>query len=423
MGIYLNPGKEMFQESILSKIYVDKTGLIAEMNDILGTEEKFVCVSRPRRFGKSMAAKMLVAYYSRECDSRELFSELNISKNPSFEKYLNQFDVLFFNMQRFLSRAGDAKEMLPYLQMAVLKELRLTYGEDIDETETKLVTALEHIYNRTKKGFVFIIDEWDSIFREKQTDIEVQTAYLDFLRDLLKDQPYVKLAYMTGILPIKKYGTHSALNMFDEFSMTDQKWLAEYTGFTEKEVQKLCDEYGMDFSETKRWYDGYRFRRAPHVYNPKSVVTAMRGAEFSSYWTQTETYEALKVYIEMNFDGLKDDIILMLNGGRCRINTGTFSNDMVTFQTKDDVLTLLIHLGYLAYDIDAKEVYVPNEEVRGEFVNAITASGWQEVISAFQASEQLLKATLAGNTEAVAKGLDLVHTEAASVLTYNNENS
>lgn len=422
MGIYLNPEKEGFERAVRSKIYVDKSELIAYTNDVLNTEQQYICVSRPRRFGKSIAAKMLAAYYCRTCDSRELFQNLKIAEVPSFTEHLNRYNVIFVNMQQIISSAGNM-EFTDYLQQEILAELREVYPDFVSEKETRLPSALEDIYAKTRQRFVFIIDEWDCVFREQKQDSALQITYLDFLRNLLKDRIYVCLAYMTGILPIKKYGTHSALNMFDEFSMTDQKRLAEYTGFTEAEVQALCEQYQMDFAETKRWYDGYSFRRARHIYNPKSVVTAMLNEEFGSYWTQTETYEALRVYIDMNFDGLKDAVIEMLGGGRCRINPGTFSNDMTTFQSKDDVLTLLVHLGYLTYDIETKEVLIPNEEVRGEFVNATMVSGWQEIVRSVSMSEQLLDDTIAGHAEAVAQGMDLVHTESTSILSYHNENS
>lgn len=199
-----------------------------------------------------------------------------------------------------------------------------------------------------------------------------------FQRDLLKDRSYVKLAYMTGILPIKKYGTHSALNIFDEFSMTDPKFLAEYVGFTENEVRQLCGDYSMDFEEARKWYDGYVFGENLHIYNPKSIVDSMYNRKFRSYWTRTETYEALKVYIDMNFDGLKDAVISMLGGGKCRINPEKFQNDMTSFADRDDVLTLLVHLGYLAYEEDDQSVFLPNMEIAGEFRNAIEGSkGWK----------------------------------------------
>ena len=423
MGIYLNPRNDNFQMALRSQIYVDKSELLIYTNQMIQTSQRFLCVSRPRRFGKSMAAEMLVAYYSQGCDSREMFQGLEIAKHPSFEDHLNQYNVLFLNMQRFLSRAGSAKDVPAYLQSVVLEELKDTYGELIKVSENSLSCALERIFADRQKGFIFIIDEWDCIFREKQEDKTAQIVYLDFLRDLFKDQPYVNLVYMTGILPIKKYGTHSALNMFSEFSMTSPKRLAEYVGFTESEVQTLCTRFNMDFEETKRWYDGYQFRNEGHIYSPKSVVDAMLNEEFSSYWTQTETYEALQVYIDLNFDGLKDAVIQMLGGEKVKINPAHFTNDMTTFKTKDDVLTLLIHLGYLGYDAEKQQVFIPNEEVRGEFVNAIEVSNWQEVMDSITASEALLEATLDRDTATVAKGLDAVHMDTASILSYNNENS
>lgn len=423
MGIYLNPGMELFAESLRSEIYVDKTGLIACTNRVLGSRQKYVCVSRPRRFGKSMAAEMLAAYYGYGYDSGKMFQGLEIAKHPSFEEHRNQYHVLFLNVQDFLSRAGNVRETVSCLQEVVIWELRKEFSETICEAERYLASALEEIFRETGRGFVIIIDEWDCIFRVGRGDIEAQTVYLDFLRALLKDKAYVKLAYMTGILPIKKYGTHSALNMFDEYSMMNPGMLAQYVGFTEAEVRQLCQKYDMDFSEAERWYDGYQFRKITHVYSPKSMVDAMLREEFDSYWSQTETYEALKIYIDMNFDGLKDAIISMLGGIRCKVNPRTFQNDMTTFQGKDDVLTLLVHLGYLAYDIERREVFIPNQEVEYEFASAMQGAGWNEVIGAIESSEELLDAVLRKDGGAVAKGLDKAHREAASVLAYNNENS
>ena len=389
MGVYLNPGNGGFAEALRSKIYVDKTGLIAYTNEVLGTKQKNVCVSRPRRFGKSMAAEMLAAYYSRNWDSRELFQGLEIAGDESFEAYLNQCDVIFVNVQNFLSRAGSAEKMIDCMQEAILEELREAFAGKINEEEKHLATALEKLYSEEQAGFVFILDEWDCIFREKKNAVDVQTLYLDFLRNLLKDRMYVKLAYMTGILPIKKYGTHSALNMFDEFSMMNPGFLERFVGFTEEEVEELCARFKMDFKEVQMWYDGYRFEENVHIYSPKSVVDAMRRRRIGSYWTQTETYDALKIYIAMNFDGLKDAIVSMLGGNRCRINPRTFQNDMTSFKQKDDVLTLLVHLGYLAYDSNRSEAYIPNREVEMEFTNAVEGAGWEEVIRTIEDSENL----------------------------------
>ncbi len=422
MGIYLNPRNDGFKEAIRSEIYVDKTGLIACTNKYLGTEQKYICVSRPRRFGKSMALKMLAAYYSCDCDSRGLFAGLKIERNPTFEENLNRYNVIFLNMQQFLIRARS-QDVTDYMEQMVISELRDIYGELFSEKETILAAALEQIYVKTKKKFVFLIDEWDCVMRERQESEDLQKQYLDFLRNLLKDQTYVALAYMTGILPVKKYGQHSALNMFWEYSMIDQGFFEEYTGFTETEVKELCEKYAMDYVETGSWYDGYRLTKFRHVYNPKSVVEAMHRRKFSNYWTSTESYDALKLYMDLDFDGLRKNIVQMLGGQQIKVNTLSFQNDMRNFRTKDDVLTLLIHLGYLAFDSEKEEAFIPNREIVREYENAMSVGGWPEVMRVLKASEKLLEDTLRCDGKSVAEGLDRAHTEVASILTYNDENS
>ena len=422
MGIYLNPGNKSFWETVRSRIYVDKTNLIACTNQMINTDEKYVCVSRPRRFGKSMTLAMLAAYYSAGCDSAELFHGRKIESHETFQEHLNQYDVIYLNMQRFLIRAKKMN-VTDYLENVVKAELYKVYGDLLPERERSLVSVLEQLYDNGDKQFIFLIDEWDCVMRERQESEELQRQYLDFLRDLLKDQPYVALAYVTGILPVKKYGQHSALNMFLEYSMTDQGVFEEYTGFTEDEVKTLCVQFDMDFAEMGSWYDGYMFTGYQHIYNPKSVVEAMRRRKFSNYWTSTETYEALKIYMDMDFDGLRTDIVQMLGGGHVKVNTRSFQNDMRSFKTKDDLLTLMIHLGYLAYDFDTRETFIPNKEIIEEFENAMSVGGWTNVMNVLTASEQLLKDTLDGNAGCVAEGLDRTHMEVASILTYNDENS
>lgn len=383
MGLYLNPGNTGFQTSLRSRIYVDKTGLIRYLNELLDTEDKFVCVSRPRRFGKSMAAKMLTAYYSCGCDSREMFQNLEIGRADSFEKHLNQYDVIRLDIQLVWNMAkgeGANGQIVSYIQRPVVAELRQEYGQYLSEEDRSLAGILQKITMLTGRRFVVIIDEWDCVFREEKNNIEMQKEYVAFLRSLFKGvqaEECIHLAYLTGILPIKKYGTESALNNFDEYTMTNPGVLAKYVGFTEEEVKGLCEVYEMDFVEAKRWYDGYRFRRSTHIYNPRSIVQAMLNGEYENYWTQTETYESLRAYIDMNFDGLKDAIVYMIGGGHFEIDIGSFQNDMTSFRTKDDILTLLVHLGYLAYDKQYKEVFIPNEEVREEFVRAARNGGWE----------------------------------------------
>lgn len=430
MGCYYNPGLKGFQEAINSPIYVDKSMLIQQTNACLNTQQKFMCISRPRRFGKSMAANLLAAYYGLGCDAAPLFAPLQIASVPSWRTHLNQYHVLKINMQEFLSATGSVEEMLDMLKRYVTFDLLETYEQAIRfRDEKNFFQMLKDVYVATGKPFVILIDEWDCLFREYAQDTQAQKKYLDFLRAWLKDQEYVALAYMTGILPIKKYGTHSALNMFTEYSMTDPGNLAPYFGFTEQEVRALCDEYRMSFEEAKAWYDGYHLLTRSRdgdtyysMYNPKSMVEAMMRHNYGTYWNRTETYEALKVYIQMDMDGLKDAVVQMLAGSSVEINIGTFANDMTTFATKDDVLTLLVHLGYLTYDSQQCRVAIPNKEVAQEYVNAISTMSWGEVMRSVTASKQLLQALWDMDADAVARGVDRVHDEIA-ILQYNDENS
>jgi len=422
MGIYLNPDNIDFQRAINSEIYVDKTGLIKCTNAIVNTEQRFVSVSRPRRFGKSMAANMLVAYYSRGCDSKEMFSKYKISSDESFEKHINKYNVIHINMIEFLSEGTSVTEGIEYLCRRLIHELKRENG-DVDCFDwTDLMSVLQDIFAEKKVPFVFVIDEWDCVFREHRESFENQKIYLDFLRRILKDQSYVALVYMTGILPIKKYGKHSALNMFTEIAMTNAVPLQEFTGFTEDEVKVLCDKYNKDFNEVKRWYDGYNVDGIS-IYNPKSVVEALTRGTFKNYWTSTENYEALEQFILRNDDGLRDTVIELLAGEKVEIDTSTFTNDMVTFNSKDDVLTLLVHLGYITFDSETNMISIPNYEVAEQFASTIKNKDWAEVSKALKVSENLLKATLEGNAEKVAKLISDSHKENTSILQYNDENS
>ena len=422
MGVYLNPGNDKFYKAINSEIYVDKTELIQYTNRVFNTMQQNVCVSRPRRFGKSMTANMLAAYYSRGCQSEKLFDGLKIKEDSSFSKYLNKYNVFFINMQEFLSRSKTVEKMVLRLNRILMRDLKQEYPDVDYFDEEDLAESMQDVYQQTGCLFVIIIDEWDCIFREYKSDKEAQEQYLDFLRDFLKDKSYIHLAYMTGILPIKKYGTHSALNMFDEFSMISPGPLAEYVGFTEAEVKQLCEKYQMDLEEVKNWYDGYSFEQVPSVYSPRSVVNCMRFRKIENYWNQTETFEALQVYIDLNFDGLKDDVLSMIAGETVPVNTGSFTNDMTTFRTEDDVFTLLIHLGYLGYDEKNKCVFIPNAEVRAEYINAVSVSDWGEISKALKNSADTLQAIWQIRPEQVAEGIKEAHFE-TSMLQYNDENA
>ncbi|MCD8122960.1 MAG: ATP-binding protein [Clostridiales bacterium] len=443
MGIYLNPGNEGFQ-TILNEIYVDKTGLIDFVNGTINTPRKLTCFSRPRRFGKSFAAKMLCAYYDKSCDSRTLFEKLEISERNSFDRYLNKFDVIYLDITRFISTTTSIKGIVDDIQSKVIKELREEYPSCVEKQETVLADALFSVSDKTGNKFIVIIDECDAIFREAKNDEVLQKGYIQLLRGLFKGcqvpvapvrqrpersgertatDKTIAAAYMTGILPIKKYGTESALTDFREYSMTRPGRLAEYVGFTETEVRHLCDEYQMSFAEMRSWYDGYSFSRMKHVYSPNSVINALQEEDILNYWTQTETFESLKEYIGMDFDGLKDAIVKMLGGERVSVRISTFQNDITSFKNKNDVLTLLIHLGYLAYDAIRREVYIPNFEVAEAFEDAVSGKEWGAVGEVLSDSERLLDATLAEDAEAVTKALEHIHSSVTSVLNYNNEAS
>lgn len=422
MGIYLNPSNEKFQRSLNSKIYVDKSELIRYTNEVIRTNQQYLCVSRPRRFGKSMAIEMLASYYGCENDSHSQFDSLKIAETEQYEQHLNQYNVICLNMQEFFSNSKNIEEMMDLLKRRLLFEIKIQNQDVFLFDDTNLTFTLQDVYAQKKKPFVILIDEWDCVFRERPHEESKQRNYLDFLRDLLKDKEYTALVYMTGILPIKKYGSHSALNMFQEFSMTNQREMEEFVGFTEEEVQYLCRMYERNFEEMKAWYDGYSFLSVKSVYNPKAVVEAVLSGVFDSYWTKTETYEALKNYIEMNYDGLKDMVVEMLAGGRKQINTGRFSNDMTTFENADDVLTLLIHLGYLAYDFEKEEVYIPNREISKEFYNAVESAGWKEIIKAIKHSKKMLECVWNQDTKEVAAAIEEAHYE-TSILQYNDENA
>ena len=375
MGIYLNPSNESFQEAVDSEIYVDKTGLIAFTNKRIKTFQQHICVIRPRRFGKSTSLAMLAAYYSKGCDSRDLFAGLSIASSESYSKHLNQYNVIYINMQDFLSGSENIDGMITLLKQSIIIDLEDEFQDVNLHTELGLVYSMERAYHFQKVPFVILIDEWDCVMREPRNDKESQKAYLDFLRNWLKDKEYVALAYMTGILPIKKFGTQSGLNMFDEYSLLSSRAIGKYVDFTADEVSALCQKYEVDFEQMKTWYGGY-YLNGTELYCPDSVVKAVSSKKFGGYWTEKETYEVLAKYIAMNFDGLHDTIEKLLAGQPQPVFTRTFSNDMVTFANKDNVLTLLVHLGYLGYNADDRTVYIPNKETADEFVVSMKAAGF-----------------------------------------------
>ncbi|MBR1685550.1 MAG: AAA family ATPase [Clostridia bacterium] len=450
MGIYLNPSKTAFQISVNSEIFVDKSEMLTHLNSVVNTQQRFVSVSRPRRFGKTMAADMVCAYYGREANSRDLFESCKLSsvatytegkRELAWDAYLGQFDVLRLVMTEFIEDAKNVSDFLVNLTEETVSELTAAYPDIPYGKTNKLRYVMNKVYAHTQRQFVVVIDEWDALFRVWKDDKEGQEKYLEFLRDLLKDKSYIALAYMTGILPIKKYGQHSALNMFTEYSMTFPRQLAPYTGFTEEEVAHLCRAYGRDFHAIKDWYDGYEVSdiippdpdhkeqkatgkpltaKRYALYSPLSVVEAMTTGKIQDYWNKSETYEALAEYIRKDYDGLKDAVALLMDGGRLKIDTSTYQNDMTTFHGRDDVLSLLIHLGYLGYDDDSGEVFIPNKEILDEFKTSTQGNEWSDIFRTYEMSEQLLRATWNADASRVAELVEQAHHRAGNK-TYHDE--
>ena len=425
MGRFVNPGNSAFKVALASEIYIDKTNLLDFTNSVLGTKQAYICNSRPRRFGKSITADMLTAYYSKGCDSRELFMNYNIAQTEDFEKYLNKYDVIHLDMQWILMDAGAPERISGYINKNVISELADLY-KDIDLRNQKtLYGALSVINSMTNNKFVIIIDEWDVLIRDEAANSSVQEEYINFLRGMFKgSEPtkYIELAFLTGILPIKKLKTQSALNNFDEYTMLYAGRLSPYIGFTEDEVRDICDRYGRDFTQVERWYDGYMLGDY-HVYNPRAVVNYMLHGDLKSYWSETGSYDVIVPLINLDFDGLKTAIIQMLSGGEIKVNTGSFMNDTVSFKNKDDVLTYLIHLGYLGFDQKRSCAFIPNEEIRQELLAAAKKTKWNELQEFEYQSEQLLEATLDREETLVADYIEQIHMEYASAIQYHNENS
>ena len=436
MGTYINKGNSEFRD-IVTHEYVDKTSLIPLINATLNSERRYSCVTRSRRFGKSIAAKMLCAYYDKSCDSRELFVGLKAEKEKSFDTYLNKYYVLYLDVTSFTARPEFRTNIVRIIQEKMINEIKNVFPDVKYEDQSDLMDVLSAIHEATGEKFLFIIDEWDAICREFPSRQKMKGApetvtptimdeYVMLLRRLFKTQDSDKVfagAYLTGILPIKRYNTESALNNFREYSMINPGRICSSLGFTHDEVASLCQEYDMDISEMERWYDGYRIGNESHIFNPYSVMRAIDDNRYRSYWTSTGAYDSVITYIQMNYDGLKDDIIRMLAGEHVYVDTTEFLNDMHIIRSKNDVLTVLIHLGYLAYDEDEQECFIPNKEVADELNNAIKATSWEPLIKTIQNSKALLNATISGNEQAVASAIDLAHDENTSILSYNDENS
>ncbi|MBQ9001194.1 MAG: AAA family ATPase [Eggerthellaceae bacterium] len=426
MGTYVNPGNEGFA-TILRSEYVDKTALIGEFDKTLDSSDKLVLVSRPRRFGKSYAAKMLVAYYSCGCDSASLFEGLEIAESGGFEEHLNKFNVISLDMTEIIQAHG-VSNVVPAISRLLLPELRELVphaGERHAREGIELKTALIDVVRATGRKFVFVIDEWDAPNRLAEGDRAAQDAYADLLRALFKGLTFTDLAiagaYLTGILPMRKYAHQSAVSDFREFTMVLPGPYASYVGFTQSEVEALCERHGLDVDDVAYWYDGYELEGAGSVYAPFSVMRACSLGKTGSYWVTTEAYESLRPYIEMDFDGLQGDLVRAIAGAPLNVDPAYFRNDITSIVVKDDVLTLLVHLGYLSYNESDGTARVPNEEVRVELARAVAGSSHPKLAALMRESVALLDDVANMREDAVAAGIQRVHDRNCAPLFCNNE--
>lgn len=421
MSLYFNASNEGFKQSINSEIYMDKTMLIEYTNRCVGTDSKCIALSHARRFGKSQAARMLKSYYSKGCDSRSLFEKFEIAQIDNWDKYLNKLNVIHLDMSTL---AGNHKEDLIEHTIKILCDEFSEKYPDINYT-ADFPNILNKICAVSGAKFVIIIDEWDCVIRNQSDRQDLVHRYMQFLHDLFKSEEsanFLALGYITGILPIKKIKDESALNNFREFTMISSKNLTRFYGFTEEDVKELCEKYNMNFDSVHKWYNGYLIDGI-HMYNPNSVYQCMLDKKLDSYWKNTSAFSTINTYITMNFDGLKDDVLAMLSGKSVPVKVNTFQNDLSIIRSKDEALTALIHLGYLAYDEDVEEAFIPNYEVETAYSAALVESGWQEVADSISVSRRALNAIIRGQSEDLEKYIEMAHEAYTSNKNYNNENS
>ncbi|MDD5816492.1 MAG: AAA family ATPase [Bacteroidales bacterium] len=442
MGIFVNPGNNRFRKTLNSKIYVDKSPMINELNELIGTDDGFVCMSRARRFGKTMMTNLMSAYYSKNCDSREIFENLKLSKQEGWDMYLNSINVIQIDLQGFYSIIKDKSRVIDKLQADVVNELRMQFPSVKIPADAVIADTIYNIHNELGETFVIIIDEYDVLIRDKSAPESLRNEYIDFLNALFKSnttKEAISLAYLTGILPIYREIVQSKLNNFTEYTMLNPDQFAQYFGFTENEVQNLCLENNADYDICQMMYDGYIFQKpydmavqpnndaqtVIHIFNPNSVAKAVTKHRYDNYWVATSALEAITLYIDANIAGIQDDIKTLLKGEKdIEVNVLRYNNNVEHFATKDEIFTYLIHLGYLAFDPIKQTCHIPNGEIRSAWLNIMSdAKGFEPIQRMLENGRQLIVATENGDAEAVVQALDDSHADISSPLTYNRESS
>ncbi|MCD8294350.1 MAG: AAA family ATPase [Clostridia bacterium] len=369
MGNCINPDNEPFRKAVSSGNYVDKSGLISFANRKVDNNLRYVLVSRPHGFGKTTAANMLAAYYSQGCDSHAIFDSLEISKDSDYGKHLNGHSVVQLDMSEFCAEGKTVRDMLEEIENAVYEDLRAEYPS-AELGRSSLKDMFYQISEQTKQGIVFIIDEWDCIFRAPKPYME-RIQYLRYLTVLLKNKPYVSLAYMTGVLPLVFYEVEgSGPNMFHQYDMFFPYPTEKYFGFTTEEVQTLCERYGKSFEDIRRLYEGYTLDDLT-MYNPSSVLSAICGTPAED--RHKETYTSLEYYVNSGIRGVKKVLRELLAGKPAFMGDCIINNFCDLLSRPDDVLVTLVHLGYLAYD--RRYIRIPNKEMKDLFKSLLKPAG------------------------------------------------
>ena len=454
MGSILNPDKENSFIRLANRenkyLFVDKTDFIEKTNKRLNEDNRFFAVTRPRRFGKTVTAHMLSAYYSKGYAGQNIFDNLKITNNEfkaSYEKHLNKYDVIYIDMNTIdglfdgysnkKQKVDGVNDLVDYFEYSIIKELKSSseFSECLEKHQienTGLLETLLAITQDLNTKFIFIMDEWDLVYREYCNDEVLQKKFIKLLKNLFKadgGQVCFALAYLTGILPIKKYNSQSALNGFDEYNMLSPGDYAPYFGFTEDEVANIVKSPNCKVShqDLKEWYEGYKIKGVD-IYNPNSVCKAVTRNECISYWSGTSSNEEFVRLINMDFDGIKEDIINLIEGDEVTFSCANFQNDMVTIKDKNDVFSLLVCLGYLGCSETKnqyrKVAYVPNAEIKAVLMDIVREQNWYERMETIKRSENLLKAIKELDGATVATIIQEIHNSSAvSLLDYNDEES
>ena len=453
MGNFLNPTEENSYARLANRkdkyLFVDKSDFIEITNNRLNEDNRFMVVTRPRRFGKTVTAHMLLAYYSKEYVGKNIFDNLKISKAASYIDHLNIYDVIYIDMNtikdKYISYKSDKSlyidgidDIVDFLQYMVIRDLKKNkeYDEQISSDpligKKSLSSALEIIRKHTKKPFIFIMDEWDLIYREYRNEDSLQEKFIEFMRGLFKSdggKACFALAFLTGILPIKKYNSQSALNNFNEYNMLSPEPYEKYFGFTEDEVAEIVKSPSCKISsqELKEWYEGYNLN-CIDIYNPNSVVSAVQDGKCKSYWSGTSSNEEVVRLINMDFDGIKRDIVNLIEGEEVTFSCSNFQNDMVNIKDKNDVFSLLVCLGYLGCSETKNQyrkiAYVPNAEIKSVLMGIVKEQNWYGRMETIKRSENLLKAIKELDEKTVATIIQEIHNSSSvALLDYNDEES